>query len=312
MKSKMTKLLALLMAAAILFSLAACGKTKNNETTESETTAVEKTTLTEETTIQAVTTTITGTAIAGETTAGTAVAGQTTTANPANTVPTTPAEILAAYTLVMDKAKTVKPAFKKYEFQELPDDAASRNITGGSAVMNPLLKLAGNFMTTEEKAKANPGVYEKGGDMKAFPLKDSNKGCLLTDVSAIKTASCEKLANGNYKLSITLNDEKDPAHYRSGNTAPSKTGSIFVPLDKSDVDPELSSGLVKAVVSNPVYSMMYSNCKVTLVYNPATQQVVSVDQILYNALSLKGKVVFWEAEGTQVLIMHYNIFDVVY
>jgi hypothetical protein len=212
----------------------------------------------------------------------------------------------------MNKAKADKPAFKKYEFQELPDGAQYRNITGGSAVMNPLLNLAGNYMTTEAKAKANPGVYNKGGDMKAFPVKNSSKGCLLTDVSAIKTASCVKLADGNYKLMITLKDENNPEHYISGNTAPSKTGSIFVPLSKSDVDPELSSGIVKAVVSNPVYSMRYYNCTVTLIYNPVTQRVVSVDQILYNALTLSGKVVFWKASGTQTLIMHYNIFDVAY
>lgn len=305
MKSKFTKLLALLMAAAVVLTLAACGKKDDGQTTAAATTAANTTA--GDTTASAETTASETTAAPGDTTA----AGETTTLNTA--LPVTKAEVLAAYTAVMNKAKTDKPGFKKYEFQELPDGAEYRNITGGSAVMNPLLNLAGNYMTTEEKAKASPGVYAKGGDMKAFPVKDSTKGCLLTDVSAIKTVSSEKLADGNYKISITLNDEENPAHYRSGSTAPSKTGGIFVPLDKSDVDPELSSNLVKAVISNYSYSMRYYNCKVTLVYNPLTQQVVSVDQILYNALTLSGKVIkLFTASGTQVLIMHYNIFDITY
>jgi len=309
MKSKITKLLALLMAAAIVFSLAACGKDKSETTTAAVTTAADETkgqddaTASEQTTASETTT-----APPGDTTA----VGQTTTAPIGTTLPGTKAEVLAAYTAIMNKAKTDKPGFKKFEYQELPDGAEYRNITGGSAVMNPLLNLAGNYMTTEEKAKASPGVYEKNGNMKAFPLKDSDKGCLLTDVSAIKTFGSEKLANGNFKISITLNDENDPAHYRSGNTAPSKTGGIFVPIDKGDVDPQLSSGIVKAVVSNANYSMRYYNCTVTLVYNPVTQQVVSVDQILYNALTLSGKVIFWNASGTQTLIMHYNIFELTY
>jgi len=216
---------------------------------------------------------------------------------------------------VMNKAKTDKPAFKKYEYQELPSGKEYRNVSP-SVVMSPLLGVASNFMTTEAKAKANPGIYNKSGDMKAFPVKDSTKGCLLTDVSAIKTASCVKLSNGNYKITITLNDENNPAHYRTGNTAPSKTGGIFVPLDKGDVDPQLSTGIVKDVISSASYSMKYYNCTVTLVYNSTTQRVVSVDQILYNKLSMSGKVgvgfLSFNASGWTVLIMHYNIFDVAY
>ena len=226
--------------------------------------------------------------------------------------PTTNAQILATYTNVMNKAKAAKPAYNKYEYQELPGDAKSRNIGGGKAVIDPLLKLAARFMTTKEDAKANPGVYTKGGDMHAFPVKNAAKGCLMNDTNAIKTAKFEKLSNGNCKITMILKDEKNPEHYISGNSAPSKTGGIFVPLSKSDVSPELGKWYVKMVISNPVYDMNYHDCMVTLVYNPTTLRVISVDQILYNALTLSGKVVGISANGTQVLIMHYNIFNVVY
>ena len=310
MKSKITKLLALLMAVAIVFSLAGCGKDEEKETT---TVAGETTTLKDETTVVDETTAFAEeTTVVGDTTAvgATTVAGQTTTAAVVNTIPTTKEEILKAYTDVMNKAKLDKPGFKKYEYQELPDGDANRNIPG--SVVGSLLDLVNkNFLTTQEQAKADPGIMQKGGDMKYFPVKEASKGCLLTDVNAIKTASCVE-KNGNYVLTITLKNETNPAHYRTGNTAPSKTGGIFVPLDKGDIDPALEKGFVKLVISDAKYSMEYYDCTVTLVFNPITQKVISVDQTLYNKITMSGKVLFKSTEGWQVLIMHYNIFDVAY
>jgi len=310
-------MLALFLIVGLVVSLAACGKKDDTDTTaasdavteslvsqtdaqnDEDTTALEDESTTvgenEETTL------------AGEDSSDTTVAG--TTAAQVDKKPSTKAEILAAYTAVMDKAKQDKPAFKRAEFQELPGGSEYRNITGGGAVINPLLSIAGTFMTKEDKARKNPYVHNKGEDMWAFPVKDAPKGCMLTDVSAIKSASCTELPNGNYKIVIVLNDEKNPEHYKSGNTAPSKTGSMFMPLSKSDVDPELAK---ISVIKDAKYDMNYYNCTATLVYNPKTMQVVSVDQVLYNKLEMSGKVVGISADGWQVLIMHYQIFDVAY
>lgn len=313
MKNKITKLLALMMAIAIVLSLAGCGKDKEKETTTAVgemTTLEDESTLVDETTALAEETTVVGDTIA---VGATTVAGQTTTAAAANTIPTTKEEILKAYTDVMNKAKNDKPAFKKYEYQELPDGEKYRNITGGEKIINALLNLVNkNFLKTKEQAKSAPGIYTKNGDMNAFPIRDAAKGCLLTDVSAIKTANCVVQADGKYKLTITLNNETNPAHYRTGNTAPSKTGGIFMPLDNGDVDPALEKGFVKLVVRNTSYTMEYYDCTVALVYDPVTQRVVSVDQTLNNKLTMSGKVIGTDAEGWQVLIMHYNITEVVY
>ncbi|MEI6577870.1 MAG: Ig-like domain-containing protein [Eubacteriales bacterium] len=225
--------------------------------------------------------------------------------------PTTKAQILAAYTTVMNKAKSAKPAYSKVEYQALPKDKI--NITKASIIISPLLNLAGNFMTTEEKAKQNPGINAKGGNMKGFPVKNAPKGCMLTNVSAVKTASCTVLSNGNYKITIVLNDETNPEHYKTGNTAPSKTGSMFYPLSKSDIDPELSSGLVKAVIGNASYSLKYYNCTSTLVYNPKTNQIVSLDQVTYTLINMSGKVInLVNASGTAVLEMYYKFFNLKY
>lgn len=238
--------------------------------------------------------------------------GDTTqAATEANKVPTTKAEILAAYTAVMNKAKTSKPAYKKIEYQALPSDKI--NVEKASLIITPLLRLAGKFMTTEEKARKEPSVYQKGNDMNSFPIKDSTKGCLLTDDNAIKSAKCDVLANGNYKITIVLKDEKNPEHYRSGQAkASSNTGNMFAPLSKSDVDPELESGLVKATVTDAKYDMYYYNCTATLEYNPITQSIVTLDMVTYTRLVMEGKVIRISAKGEGVLEMYLSAYDFKY
>lgn len=306
MKSKTTKLLALLMAVAIVFSLAACGKEDETETTTAvgETTTMEgDSTAMDETTVAGETTTIEDetTTMEGDTTA----AGQTTTAA-VNTVPSTKAEILAAYTAVMDKAKvTDKPGYTKIEYQDLPEN--KRNIDG--AIAKPLLNIASGFMTTEEDAKKAPSVNTKGGNMNGFPVKDAPNGCMITDTGAIKTAKCEVLSNGNYKITIVLVNEKNPEHYISGEKASSNTGNMFTPLSKTDIDPELNSFAVKLVVRNAVYDLGYYDCTSTLVYDSKTSQIVTLDQDTYTKLDLSGKVLGTPASGDAVLEMHYKFYD---
>lgn len=324
------------MVAGLVFSLAACGKDKKDDSTTADTNVSETADLEtngtdedqtrdEDQTVDADQTRdedetdedVSGeeTTPAGEDSSETA--NTDTTAAPVDKKPGTKAEILAAYTAAMNKAKTDKPAFKRAEFQELPSGKDYRNITGGKFVIDPLLGFAGAFMTKEDKARKNPHVNNKGENMWAFPVKDAPKGCLLTDVNAIKDAKCvnsdkDGKANPNgdyYKITIVLKDEKNPEHYISGNTAPSNTGAMFMPLSKSDVDPELEK---ISAIKDAKYDMNYYNCTSTLVYNPKTMHVVSVDQVLYNKLEMSGKVLGLSASGWQVLIMHYQIFDVVY
>ncbi len=311
MKSKFGKMLAILLALTMVLSLAACGKRGENETT----TTLQETTLGSDETTSA----DGGTTNPDETTSE----GETTTAaEPESTteaivvpagLPEGNAEILAAYTAVMNKAKIEdKPGFKRAEFQELPNGPEYRDISGGKAVINPLLNIAGRFMTTEEKARKEPHSQGKGENMWAWPIRDAPKGCMLTDVNAIKSANCTQLPNGDYKIVIVQKNEKNPEHHRPhhGNSAPSKIGGMFMPLSKSDVDPELAK--LDKIIKDAQYDMEYYNCKATLIYDPKTLHVKSVDHILYNKITMSGRVVGISAAGWQVLIMHYQIFDVVY
>lgn len=317
MKSKITKFLALLMAVAIVFSIAGCGKDNDEETT---TAAGENTTLGDETTLQDETpvveeTTIDGeTTIEGDTTAvgQTTVAGQTTTAAPVNKLPTTKAEILKAYTDILNQAKKKdRPGFSAIEFQALPKDDQK---IGGA--VKYLLPLAEGFMTTEDKARKEPWVSQKGSkDMTGLPVKQSTEGCLITNPAAIKTASCVILANGNYKITIVLNDETDPEPYAKGQAkAPSNTGGMFQPLGRKAIDNELNNNTaVKFVVKSATYSLKYYNGTSVLEYNPINGQIVKLDQKTNTLITMDGDIRgLGNSSGTAVLEMNFKYYDFKY
>ncbi len=278
--------LSLVIGGAVLFT--SCSKDNAEDTTTTaapvETTlADESTTLADETTTLADETTT----LAGETT--TLAEGESTSAEEKK-VPETKEEILAAYTAVMNQAKKDAPAFNKIEYQALPGDENSRVITKGKTLVNIVLGVAENFFTTEEDATVE--VKEKGNEMRSWPLIKAPVGCALTDVSAIKSAKCEVLSNGNYRITIVLNSEKNPEPIAEGaTTAPSKTGAMFSPLSKKDIDNTLTGdGIVTAVIKDVTYSLTYHDCTAVLEYDPETNHVVSLEQVMWVRISGAGKV----------------------
>ncbi len=216
----------------------------------------------------------------------------------------------------MNKAKADKPGYKKVEYQAIPDDANNRIIRKGQGSIGTLLGVVDKLgiMTTEDKAKANPEVKEKGSDMKYFPIHKNTKGCLLTDVSAIKSATAEKLSNGNIKVTIVLNDEvnsQPPAE--NAATSPSKIGGMFSPIAKNDIDETLKGGIVSAVVKDINYSLTYHDCKAVLEYNPATEQVVKLEQYMITKIDATGRVVLLgEFDLTQELYNYMFVTDLKY
>ncbi len=310
------KLTAILLACAMLFAFAACGsEPASTDPTDDSTTAEGETTLEALTTAADTTTTAAAdaTTAEGETTTvspdATTVEGETTTAAVVK-LPQTKQEILDAYTVVMNKAKSEKPAYNKYEYQELPKD--KRNVTG--AGINQILGLAGLFMTDKEKATSEPEVKEKGSDMKWFPVYNGPKGCLLTDTSAIKTASCVAQSDGTYKLTIVLNPEINPEPYNPDTgKLTSYTGGMFSPLSRTkDIDPTLvNDSRVSKVIKDPQYELKYYDCKAVLVYNPKTNEIVTLDQNMSVLITCSGKiVVLGEFSGTAVLNNTMRIYNV--
>lgn len=306
MKKLIITVLALLLTTAMVFGLAACGNKDTEVTTTAEATTAEGDTTAEATTVEGETT-AEATTVEGETTVeATTAEGDTTQQATAVGNPQTNAEILAAYTAVMDKAKQSKPGFTQKEWQALPKEHQNM----GKGAVGRLLPLAESFMT-----KGDPEEKAKGGDMNSFPLKDSSKGCLLTNTNAIKSAKYEELTNGNHRITIVLNNEVNPEPYKKGQAkATSNTGNMFFVLGKSDIDNELNNNsAVKFVIKEANYSLTYRDCKATLEFNPQTQQIVSLKHYVNAFIDMKGRiVVLGPQEGTAVLEMFYEAYNFKY
>lgn len=204
-------------------------------------------------------------------------------------------EVLDIYTTVMNKAKKDKPGYKKVEYQELPSDAQNRVITEGSGLVGTLLGLVDklDLMTTKEAAEADPEIVEKGGDMRWFPVYKCEKGCYLTDVNAIESTNYEDLGNGKARITIELKDEQNPEPMAEGaSSSPSKTGAMFSPLSKADIDNTLNGGVVSAVVKDITYSLTYHDCKAIVEYDTKTNQIIKLEQYMNVAIKANAKVGF--------------------
>ncbi|MDD7470785.1 MAG: hypothetical protein PUK72_06830 [Oscillospiraceae bacterium] len=201
------------------------------------------------------------------------------------------AEVLKAYTVVMDKAKSEKPGFTKLEYQTLPSGPNERVVSEGANLVGTLLNLVDSLgiMTTEDKAQ--PEVHAKGDDTKWFPVYQGQKGCYLTDANAIQDYSYEELSNGNVKITIVLKAEQNPEPISNGmSVPPSNTGCMFSPIAKKDIDNTINGGAVQAVVKNVNYSLNYHDCKAILEYNPKNNQIVKLEQYMNVAISGGGKI----------------------
>ena len=326
MKQKFLRICALGLVAALLFGFAACNGGKDDPTTTAanDTTAASNTTAAPDgtTAAQDGSTTTTTTAPDGTTAApdgstttapdnttatGGSQTGQTeaTTKAPKNK-PETPAEILAAYTEVMTKAKTDIKHYRKLEYQELPKD----KIVFDNGLVGRLVSLANSFMTSKDKALKSNDYLTGTDDLYWLPVCRTKLGCLIKDPSVFQSTNSEKLSNGNIKLTLVLKDEKnaEPAK-ENATTAPSNVGGMFNPLAKADIDDTLKNdSTVKFLVKDANYELTYRRCTAVVVYNPQNNQIVSMEQrmnIFINILS--GKFIGFSVKGTGELDTYLGI-----
>lgn len=203
-------------------------------------------------------------------------------------------EVLEIYTTLMNKAKKDKPGYQKVEYQELPGDAANRQISKGANFVDTLLNLVTNtldLLTTKEEAEASPEIVEKGSDMRWFPVYKCEKGCYLTDVNAIESTKYEDLGNGKARITIELKDENNPEPMAEGaSTSPSNTGAMFSPLSKADIDNTINGGVVQAVIKNVTYNLTYHDCKAVVEYDTKTNEIIKLEQYMNVAIQGGGKI----------------------
>lgn len=218
--------------------------------------------------------------------------------------------ILAKYTELVNKAKTDAPGFTKVEYQEIPPEKAQFE----GSLFNKILPIASNFFTDEETARANAEPKAKGDSMEWFPIYKNAKGCLLTDASAIENATCTELPDGNVKISIELKDEINCEPAEDAATWDSPIGSMFTPIKMADVRNTLETDpAVKFIVKNVDFELKYHDCVLDLVYNPANDQLVSLDQYMHILITInEGTLLGMSAKGNAILNNYMYISDFVY
>ena len=218
--------------------------------------------------------------------------------------------ILKKYTQLMDDAKTKQVGYNKVEYQAIPEEKAN---LGG--ILDKIMPVASTFFVDEETARANPENFPKGGDMKWFPLYETSKGCVLTDLSKIEKATSEKLADGNVKLTIELVDEMNPEPIDAGaTTCNNHIGAMFNPIRRRDVDDVLQNNFaVKMLIKDLDFDLKYYDCTAELIYNPETDQIVSGDLYMHILIIINsGKVAGSDVTGDAVLDNAMHLTDFVY
>jgi len=206
-------------------------------------------------------------------------ANQDTTATPDSSAPsssgvlTDTKEIIDKYTLLVNKFKKDKPAYKKKEFQALPEEFRNLGTAG-----NLVLEIAAGYMTTEEECEElvrAAGSEDIKWDM---PIHNSEVGCLLTAYDAVLNPKCEDLGDGTYKISFSLKEEMNAEPTPGDTLIPQSIhGTVMQPLSRNDITAEVEkiTSKVPGLGIND-FSLGYRECEFSCIYNPATDEVKSI------------------------------------
>ena len=279
----MKKILALLLAAALLFSFAACGKeeTKPEETTTAAEDVIDHgdhTHLAEDAT-EAVEEDTTAAPVEGETEAApvegeTEIAPEETTAVEESTVPAaapaTADEIVKYYNDAVNKAYAARVGFSKERYTD------NETLNAGF-----LLKTFGDliysFMGIGAENKYTMEVT-KGQWEDDVPHHYLRKSTLTT--ADITSATCTE-NNGKYTIKFNVKSGNSKAsNNESYNNAPiDKCGICVGDLDKSYYDHKTAPVIYAAfgqVVSNVVIEESYDNATIVAVIEAASGNLVSL------------------------------------
>ena len=208
-------------------------------------------------------------------------------------------EILKKYTEVMDQLKAGVATYDKKEFQTLADDYDL------GTVGNLVLPIAQNLMTSEDEAE-----LQNRSDMEQIPIIRNKKGCLLTDVSKIKSATMTE-SGGKTTIVIVLNDEESPLPAADGATScDSAVGSMMNPLNQQEIDNIIAE--FSGVVTMNKFKLTGKDCKATLVFDTASGKVESLEQIMNYFIEVDAKAVIVPVSGYATLTNKMTINNVAY
>lgn len=295
----MKKILAILLAAALLFSFAACGKEDTTADDTTTTAAAEdvETTVADDVTAEAVDATVAdgttatadesttvadaeATTVAGEEEATTAAdAEATTAANAATTAattaaakkaPQTKAEILAAYNNAVNSAYNAKAGFHK----ERSADNANLDAKGA---LSALTDVVYKFMGIGEENLYSEDVVK--GNWDSDTAKHYLRKSTLTEAD-LTNATCKE-NGGKYTivLSVKGGSSKGSEKEKYNNSPIDKCGICVGDKDKHYFDHKTGPVIYDAlaeIYGSAVIAESYDNAKVTAVVDAATGNLVSL------------------------------------
>ncbi len=276
------------------------------ESTTITTTASTTLTTTESTTQQSTTettTSVNGTTQPQQTTTTTT----TTTLQNTNNKPQSTKEIIDQYTLLVDKFKKEKPAYKKKEYQALPEEY--RNF---DKAVNFVLNIAANYMVSEEECEElvrSAGATEIIMDM---PIHNSEKGCALTNYDAVSWAKCDDLGDGTYKISFSLKEEVNAEPTPADTLVPvSAHGAVMQPMAFNDIKAEIDN-IISGIsgISLNQLDLFYRECEFSCIYNPETDEVLSITHHIVIDIAADVKFFSAEIKGTARLLNEMFIYDI--
>lgn len=202
--------------------------------------------------------------------------------------------------------KAAKPAYRRIEYQTMPEEY--RNF---GSVLNAGLKIAEGMITTKEKAEQDPSVHNQGDDPGNIPIRDNVKGCLLTDASKIKTASCRDNGDGTATLMIELIDESNPKPVPAGATSTEfYTSAMFFPMDQAGIDDIINKFSGIATLNS--LDLVYTGCTVTCVFDTASKKIRSLTYVEPVDIKADVKAAFIPITGSVRVVDTMEITEIAY
>ena len=210
------------------------------------------------------------------------------------------AAALAKYTEVMDNLKANGTGGKKLEYMTLGDYDMG-------TVASLILPIAKGMIPTEDKAEEKNCDSMKG-DM---PVLHTEKGCLLTDASALKSGSIVDNGDGTSTVTIVLNDETNPVPADDDATSCSSIiGSVFAPMSKSGIDETVEK--FSGVLTVNKLDLVYHDCKAEVTYKTDTNQPTEIYQYMYITINADAKAAILPVSGYANLDYVTHIYNITF
>ena len=276
MAKLLKRLLALGVAAMLLFACAACNGNKQPEPTEPE--FSEELTSEPETLDAAVTDTT------EETTEETSEGETTTEAETTTGVPKGKAEIIKYVNEVMNKVRETKPGYSFTEITHIDD----KSITSSNGAIRTIAKGA---------VSISKGIWSKWTDPKVKKAGDDHDGVApkvdLTS-SMVKSASCND-SGGVYTIRISLVDERAPVLPEKESDL--MHGRVISAMTKSQI--EDGAGNIPGLTINKC-DILYTGSYIQMTVNKATGLPTKIIAYVSEVMSLEAKLGFTVDAGIPI------------